>query len=83
MQKQVDATVEELRSTGLAVTPVITTGDPKQVLLDVAGGWEADCLFIGACGLNRLVRFLLGSVTTAVVGRAHCTVEVVRKERTA
>ena len=83
MQKQVDAAIEELRSAGLAVTPVITTGDPKQVLLDVARGWDADCLFVGARGINRLVRFMLGSVTTAVVVRSHCTVEVVRKEKTA
>jgi nucleotide-binding universal stress UspA family protein len=81
MQKQVDAVAEELRSSGLAVTPVITTGDPKQMLLDEADGWGADCLFIGARGNNRLVRFMLGSVATAVVARAHCSVEVVRAEK--
>jgi nucleotide-binding universal stress UspA family protein len=78
MQKQVDAAAEELRSSGLAVTPVITAGDPKQVLLDEADGWDADCLFIGARGNNRLVRFMLGSVATALVARARCSVEVVR-----
>jgi nucleotide-binding universal stress UspA family protein len=81
MQKQVEAAAEELRSSGLAVTPVITAGDPKQALLDEAGGWDADCLFIGARGHNRLVRFMLGSVATAVVARAHCSVEVVRTEK--
>jgi len=81
MQKQVEAAAEELRSTDLAVTPVITAGDPKQALLDEADGWGADCLFIGARGHNRLVRFMLGSVATAVVARAHCSVEVVRLEK--
>jgi nucleotide-binding universal stress UspA family protein len=81
MQKQVEAAAEELRSSGLAVTQVITAGDPKQALLDEAGGWDADCLFIGARGHNRLVRFMLGSVATAVVARAHCSVEVVRTEK--
>jgi nucleotide-binding universal stress UspA family protein len=81
MQKQVDAAAEELRSSGLAVTPVITAGDPKQVLLDEADGWDADCLFIGARGNNRLVRFMLGSVATALVARAHCSVEVVRTKK--
>jgi nucleotide-binding universal stress UspA family protein len=81
MQKQVEAAAEELRSSGLTVTPVITAGDPKQALLDEADGWGADCLFIGARGHNRLVRFMLGSVATAVVARAHCSVEVVRAEK--
>jgi nucleotide-binding universal stress UspA family protein len=81
MQKQVGAAAEELRSSGLAVTPVITAGNPKQLLLDEADGWDADCLFIGARGHNRLVRFMLGSVATAVVARAHCSVEVVRTEK--
>jgi nucleotide-binding universal stress UspA family protein len=81
MQKQVEAAAEELRSSGLAVTPVITAGDPKQVLLDEVDGWGADCLFIGARGHNRLVRFMLGSVATAVATRAHCSVEVVRTKK--
>jgi nucleotide-binding universal stress UspA family protein len=81
MQKQVAAAAEELRSSGLAVTPMITAGDPKQALLDEIDGWGADCLFIGARGHNRLVRFMLGSVATAVVARAHCSVEVVRIEK--
>ena len=78
MQKQVEMSEEELRSSGLAVTSVITAGDPKRALLDEADSWGADCLFIGARGHNRLVRFMLGSVATAVVARAHCSVEVVR-----
>jgi nucleotide-binding universal stress UspA family protein len=81
MQKQVEAAAEELRSSGLAVTPVITAGNPKQLLLDEADDLDADCLFIGARGHNRLVRFMLGSVTTAVVARVHCTVEVVRTKK--
>jgi nucleotide-binding universal stress UspA family protein len=81
MQKQVEAAAEELRSSGLAVTPVISMGDPKQLLLGEADGWGADCLFIGARGHNRLVRFMLGSVATAVAARAHCSVEVVRTKK--
>ena len=81
MQKQVEVAEEELRSSGLAVTPVITAGDPKRALLDEADGWGADCLFIGARGHNRLVRFMLGSVATAVATRAQCSVEVVRMKK--
>jgi nucleotide-binding universal stress UspA family protein len=81
MQKQVEAAAEELRSSGLTITPVITAGDPKQALLDEADGWGADSLFIGARGHNRLVRFMLGSVATALATRARCSVEVVRTKK--
>jgi len=44
------------------------------------GGQEragADCIFVGARGVRRLERFLLGSVSAAVAMNAHCTVEIV------
>jgi nucleotide-binding universal stress UspA family protein len=67
-----------LRSRGLTVSSVIKEGDPKRVLLDEAEQWEADCVFVGARGLSRIERFLLGSVSAAVAARSHCSVEVVR-----
>ena len=50
----------------------------KSLLLEEAERWGADCIFVGARGLNRLERLLLGSVSTAVAARARCSVEVVR-----
>ena len=58
-------------------TLVVKEGDPKRVLIEEAEQWGADCIFVGARGLRRLERFLLGSVSTAVAARAHCSVEVV------
>jgi len=78
MARTVDPMAELLRTRGLNVSSVITEGDPKRVLLDEAEQWEADCLFVGARGLSRVERFLLGSVSAAVAARAHCSVEVVR-----
>ena len=75
----VDAAAEELRAAGLTVTPQVVGGDPKHVLIDAARQFGADCIFIGAKGHSRLERFLLGSVSTAVAARAHCSVEVVRQ----
>ena len=80
--KMVDAMAEPLWNRGLIVSSVIKEGDPKQVLLDEAEHWGADCLFVGARGLSRIERFLLGSVSAAVAARAHCSVEVVRPRRT-
>jgi nucleotide-binding universal stress UspA family protein len=78
ISQEVDPMAALLRTRGLAVSSVIKEGDPKHVLLDEAEPWEADSLFLGARGLSRIERFLLGSVSAAIAARAHCAVEVVR-----
>lgn len=64
--------------TGLKVSTFVRQGDPKRVLLDEAERWQADCIFVGARGLRRIERFLLGTVSAGVAAQAHCSVEVVR-----
>jgi nucleotide-binding universal stress UspA family protein len=71
---------ETLRRSGLSVTTALQDGDPKHVLLSEAENWHADCLFLGAKGMSRIERFLLGSVSSSVAARAHCSVEVIRFE---
>ncbi len=68
----------ELRAAGLQVSSVIKEENPKHLLVAEAESWKADSIFVGARGLGRLGRLLLGSVSTAVVSRSHCSVEVVR-----
>jgi nucleotide-binding universal stress UspA family protein len=72
------ALLAELRAKGLKVTTLTVPGDPKRVLIDEAEQWGADAIFLGSRSYGKLKRFLLGSVSTAVVSRAHCSVEVVR-----
>lgn len=65
----------------LSVTELLEEGDPKQVIVSAAEEWGADCIFLGANdSANEFETHLLGSVSTAVVARAHCTVEIVRKK---
>lgn len=78
-RRAVDRAVEELRSAGLAATGVLREGDPKRALVAAAEEWGADCIFVGAHGLGRLDRFLIGSVSSSVTARAHCSVEVIRR----
>jgi len=78
MSETLDAMAAPLHERGLEVSSTITAGDPKHVLLDEAERWGADSLFVGARGLSRIERFLLGSVSAAVAAQAHCSVEVVR-----
>ena len=69
---------DELRRVGLTVSKHVTMGEPKQEILKQAEELGADCVFVGARGLSRVERILLGSVSTAVAMRALCSVEVVR-----
>jgi nucleotide-binding universal stress UspA family protein len=77
-EERVGAAVEQLKAADLATTAIIKVEEPKRLLLSEAERWDADCVFVGARGLSRLERLLLGSVSMAVVTRAHCSVEVVR-----
>ena len=67
-----------LRAAGLNVSLVVEVEDPQKLLLRVAENWEADCIFVGARKLGGFGRLMLGSVSTAIVAHAHCSVEVVR-----
>jgi nucleotide-binding universal stress UspA family protein len=60
------------------VLPVLDEGDPKDTLVTEARNWNASSIFVGARGISRVERILLGSVSSATVAHAPCTVEVVR-----
>jgi nucleotide-binding universal stress UspA family protein len=77
-EEMLGSAVEKLKAAGLAATAIIKVEEPKRLLLSEAERWDADCVFVGARGLSRLKRLLLGSVSMAVVTRAQCSVEVVR-----
>ena len=64
---------------GLKVSVVMEKGDPRRVLIDRARAWKADSIFVGGRRfLNAIQRWQLGSVATALVTKAHCSVEVAR-----
>lgn len=71
-----------LPGTELKISEMIEQGNPKQIICTAADEWGADCIFIGANkSTSYIENLLLGSVSTAVVARANCTVEVVRQKR--
>ncbi|HZN12200.1 MAG TPA: universal stress protein [Blastocatellia bacterium] len=67
-----------LRAEGVAVSPLVKTGDPKAILLDEAEAWAADSIFLGTGEVKGFERFLLGSVSSSVAAQAPCSVEIVR-----
>ena len=69
----------ELNAIGLRTSVVIEKGDAKKILLAKAEEWNADSIFVGTRDFKSgFERFRLGSVSTAIVTNARCTVEVVR-----
>ena len=73
------AIVEKINTENLSATLIVREGNPKQILVEEAEKWGADCIFVGATKFDDfLTKYLLGSVSSAVVTRAHCSVEVVR-----
>ncbi len=74
----IEKAANRLKGANLRVTHLMKQGDPKQLLVNEAERWGADCIFVGSHGMGRLDRILLGSVSSAVAARAHCSVEVVR-----
>jgi nucleotide-binding universal stress UspA family protein len=70
-----------LKSADLTTETVVREGDPRSVIVDEAEDWKADLIVVGSHGRTGLKRWLLGSVTQAVVAHAPCSVEVVRRRR--
>jgi nucleotide-binding universal stress UspA family protein len=69
----------ELRAIGLLVSVAIVKGEPQSILIEEALKWEADSIFVGSHGLGHLGEESgLGNVSTGLVTKAHCSVEVVR-----
>ncbi|HZS07928.1 MAG TPA: universal stress protein [Blastocatellia bacterium] len=69
----------QLPPAALSSRPVIREGDPQRLLCELAEEWGTDSIFVGAKGMGRIERMLIGSVSSAVAANAHCSVEVVRQ----
>jgi nucleotide-binding universal stress UspA family protein len=63
---------------GVKVTGNMLPGSPRQIILEEAERWNADLIVLGSHGYGTWHRFLLGSVSQAVVSHSKCSVEVVR-----
>jgi nucleotide-binding universal stress UspA family protein len=80
-----DQAAEELRAKGLTVSIAIRDGKPRDVLLQEAREFAADCIFIDSGGLSREFdggydRRRLSKVAEALALGAHCSVEIVRRK---
>ena len=68
-----------LEAAHVSTEVVVREGDPRSAIVDEADEWGADLIVVGSHGRTGITRLLLGSVAEAVVGHAHCSIEVVRR----
>ena len=56
----------------------VIEGHPKEKVLEIAKNWGANIIFVGSHGRRGVSRFILGSVSMAIVAHASCSVVVIR-----
>ena len=77
----IDGAIQKLKfklNKSISLDAALVPGPPRTVILDEAESWGADLIVVGSHGYRAWERFLLGSVSHAVVSHAKCSVEVVR-----
>ncbi|HEY9900049.1 MAG TPA: universal stress protein, partial [Pantanalinema sp.] len=67
-----------MKEKGVEPRTVHRIGAPSDMILDEAEKLKADLIIVGSHGRTGLQRFLLGSVSSAIVSHAACSVLVVK-----
>ena len=82
-QATVDRALEKLTilKDRVKISGAVIQGPSRQVIVEEAERWGADLIIMGSRGLGAWNRLLLGSVSSAVVHHAPCSVEVVRRRQ--
>jgi nucleotide-binding universal stress UspA family protein len=78
LERALEVACARLSAVGLPATPHVADGHARDVLLGLSRKLAVDCIFVGARGLRRIERFLIGSVSSSIAARARASVEVVR-----
>jgi nucleotide-binding universal stress UspA family protein len=77
-QASLNLTAQALRTAGFKAESTVLKDMVPESIVGVAEEWGADLIVLGWHGRTALQRFLSGSVATAVVHAAPCSVELVR-----
>lgn len=77
-ERALSAAVFAISERGFTATRHLRKGNAKNEILEYAELHHPDLIVVGARRQSNLSRFVLGSVSTAVVRHAACSVEIVR-----
>ena len=75
------STLKKNLGDSVELSGLFVQGSPRNAILEEAQSWGADLIVVGSHGYRAWERFLLGSVSQAVVTHAPCSVEVVRSRK--
>ena len=76
------AKLKTIEDATLEISSETIEGSSGQMIVEEAERWGADLIIMGSRGLGAWNRLLLGSVSSAVVHHAKCSVEIVRRQQT-
>jgi nucleotide-binding universal stress UspA family protein len=78
-QEQLSDALDLARVEGLqSVQGSVEEGHPSEVILAKASDIDADFIVVGRRGLSSVQRYLLGSISSSIVGHSPCDVLVVK-----
>src|SRR5437016_11308935 len=77
-QASLDLTAQALQTAGFKAESTVLKDIVPESIVGVAEEWDADLIVLGWHGRTAMKRFLFGSVATAVIHAASCSVELVR-----
>src|SRR5918912_901483 len=69
--------VAPLRAEGVAVSPILRVGNPREVIVEVATSLKADLLILGSHSQRGLLDIVLGGTAQQVSKAAPCLVVLV------
>lgn len=69
---------DEAHNTGVSTQFIQSSGNPGQIICNVAGTWGADLIVVGRQGLSGLSELAVGSVSNYVLYHAPCSVLIVQ-----
>jgi nucleotide-binding universal stress UspA family protein len=81
MVEKMDAYVAPLKAEGLEVTPILRTGEPRDVIVQVATSMQADLLILGSHSKRGLLDIVLGGTAQQVSKSAPCLVVLVSPKK--
>jgi len=79
-QRAIGQAISVLKHTSLKVSGEVIAGTIVRRIIDRARSWNADLIVLGTHERQGLKRLLLGSTSTSVANRAHCSVRVLRRQ---
>ena len=81
MVQKMDDYVAPLQAEGLEITPILRTGNPRDVIVQVATTIKADLLILGSHSKRGLLDIALGGTAQQVGKSAPCLVVLVSPKR--